>query len=85
MLASALLDVNLLLALHDTHHVHHRRVFECFDANAQRGWASCPITQNACLRVLSQPSYAKVRTMVELLPALAMSFSGAGHLVTVAA
>lgn len=53
----ALLDVNVLIALFDSAHVHHRRSREWFEANIALGWASCPITQNGCLRILSQPTY----------------------------
>lgn len=28
-----------------------------FAANAKQGWASCPLTQNGCVRVMSTPSY----------------------------
>ena len=28
-----------------------------FEANIRQGWASCPLTQNACIRILSQPAY----------------------------
>ena len=53
----ALLDVNVLIALLDAAHVHHRRAREWFAANVEQGWASCPITENGCVRILSQPTY----------------------------
>ena len=53
----ALLDVNVLVALLDSNHVHYRAVWNWFDEGAVTGWASCPITQNGLVRVLSQPSY----------------------------
>ena len=53
----ALLDVNLLIALFDVDHVSHDRALEWFDANIKSGWASCPLTQNGCIRVMSQPGY----------------------------
>lgn len=53
----ALLDVNFLVALFDAAHVHHLRSHEWFAANRSGGWATCPLTQNGCLRVLSQPNY----------------------------
>lgn len=55
----ALLDVNVLIALHDTQHVHHLRAVEWFAGHAELGWASCPLTQNGCLRIMSQPGYAQ--------------------------
>jgi toxin-antitoxin system PIN domain toxin len=53
----ALLDVNVLIALLDADHSLHRRAHEWFGAQAHAGWASCPITQNGCVRVMSHPVY----------------------------
>lgn len=55
----ALLDVNVLVALLDRAHVHHSRARSWFTGQAPRGWASCPLTQNGFIRVLSQPKYPK--------------------------
>ena len=54
---SDLPDVNILIALLDDAHAHHRRASNWFESNRNREWATCPITENGCLRVLSQPSY----------------------------
>ncbi|HEY6456280.1 MAG TPA: TA system VapC family ribonuclease toxin [Steroidobacteraceae bacterium] len=53
----ALLDVNVLIALLDADHLHHVRARDWLGANIATGWASCPITQNGCIRILSQPNY----------------------------
>lgn len=53
----ALLDINVLIALLDRAHVHHRPARAWLEANIGTGWASCPITQNGCVRILSQPAY----------------------------
>ncbi len=53
----ALLDVNVLIALLDADHVHHQRARAWLRARASSGWASCPITQNGCIRVMSQSAY----------------------------
>ena len=53
----ALLDANVLIALFDAAHVHHAAAQSWLTANRSLGWATCPLTQNACLRVLSQPNY----------------------------
>jgi len=55
----ALLDINVLIALLDGGHSHHARALEWFLVHARSGWASCPLTQNGCLRILSQPGYAR--------------------------
>jgi toxin-antitoxin system PIN domain toxin len=53
----ALLDVNVLIALLDADHVLHARARTWFASNARTGWASCPITQNGCIRIMSHPGY----------------------------
>ncbi len=53
----ALLDVNVLIALLDSDHVDHERVRRWVDAEIGHGWASCAITQNGFVRIISQPRY----------------------------
>lgn len=53
----ALLDVNVLIALLDQGHVHHAVARAWLAANIGQGWASCPITQNGCIRTMSQSAY----------------------------
>jgi toxin-antitoxin system PIN domain toxin len=53
----ALLDVNVLIALLDADHTLHARATQWFADRAREGWASCPITQNGCVRILSHPGY----------------------------
>jgi toxin-antitoxin system PIN domain toxin len=66
----ALLDVNVLIALLDSDHSLHVTATSWFNGNAHKGWASCPITQNGCVRVMSNPGYPgalPVRAVVERL------------------
>ncbi len=53
----ALLDVNVLIALLDEAHIHHVQTMSWLERNIQYGWATCPITQNGCIRIMSQPGY----------------------------
>ena len=53
----ALLDVNVLIALVDPQHVHHEPSHCWFQAHGGHGWATCPLTQNALLRILGNPRY----------------------------
>lgn len=53
----ALLDVNVLLALLDQDHVHHSRARRWLEEHRDAGWASCAITQNGFLRIVSRPAY----------------------------
>jgi toxin-antitoxin system PIN domain toxin len=75
----ALLDVNVLIALHDRDHVHHERASEWFAAHARKGWASCPLTQNGCLRIMSQPAYPSAQPLAALLAMLRQSTSASFH------
>jgi toxin-antitoxin system PIN domain toxin len=53
----ALLDVNVLLALFDSDHVDHERARRWLGDEIGGGWASCAITQNGFVRIVSQPQY----------------------------
>ena len=53
----SLLDVNVLIALLDAEHVHHDAARDWMRENIRHGWATCPITQNGCLRIMAQPGY----------------------------
>ena len=68
----SLLDVNVLIALLDVDHSLHAPAMAWFAEHARQGWASCPITQNGCLRIMSHPAYPNappVRTILERLAA----------------
>ncbi|MCG6193056.1 PIN domain-containing protein [Leptospira sp. FAT2] len=52
-----LLDANVLIALSDSNHTFHEKAWKWFDRKAKNGWSTCPITQNALVRILSHPSY----------------------------
>ncbi len=53
----ALLDVNVLLALLDADHVDHALARHWLATEIQQGWASCAVTQNGFVRIISQPRY----------------------------
>ena len=53
----SLLDVNVLIALLDAAHVAHKVAMRWMASQVRHGWASCPLTQNGCIRVMSQPAY----------------------------
>jgi uncharacterized protein len=53
----ALLDVNVLLALFDRDHVDHRRARNWLNSEIEHGWASCAITQNGFVRIISHSRY----------------------------
>ena len=61
----ALLDVNVLVALFDPSHVHLEAGHAWLGANRKHRWATCALTENAFVRVLSNPAYPGSRTTVE--------------------
>jgi uncharacterized protein len=66
----ALLDVNVLIALLDSDHASHDSAMSWFAKHAREGWASCPITQNGCIRIMSNPGYPNplpVQAVIERL------------------
>jgi toxin-antitoxin system PIN domain toxin len=54
----ALLDVNVLVALFDPDHVHHDTAHDWFADSQDAGWATCPLTENGVVRILSNPRYS---------------------------
>lgn len=54
-----LLDVNVLIALVDSAHLNHEAAHRWFDGG--RDWATCPITENAFVRILANPAYPTVQ------------------------
>lgn len=66
----ALLDVNVLIALLDADHTLHARATAWFGANAKAGWASCPITQNGCIRIMSNAAYPNPLPVREVITRL---------------
>ena len=75
----ALLDINVLIALHDRDHVHHIRAATWFEANIEHGWASCPLTQNGCLRIMNQHGYSSPQPLAALMAMLQSSTSASVH------
>lgn len=52
-----LLDVNVLIALLDPRHIFHDAVQDWFARETGATWATCPITQNGFVRVVSGKKY----------------------------
>ena len=75
----ALLDVNVLLALLDSDHVDHARASAWLDREISAGWASCPITENGFVRVLSQPRYPSPVPPAEAARLLDGARTGGAH------
>jgi toxin-antitoxin system PIN domain toxin len=75
----ALLDVNVLIALLDADHSLHGRATEWYASHARAGWASCPITQNGCLRIMSHPGYPGALPVSAIMERLAEASASGYH------
>jgi len=75
----ALLDVSVLIPLFDTGHSHHQPAKAWCGANLKSGWASCPLTQNRFVRIVSQPSYPRPARMRDAHHVLRQQLGEPGH------
>ncbi|KON80441.1 hypothetical protein PA01_01125 [Azoarcus sp. PA01] len=75
----ALLDVNVLIALLDGSHVHHARASQWLAREIEQGWASCPLTQNGCLRIMAQPAYPQALPLGAVATRLAQATAHPAH------
>jgi hypothetical protein len=76
----ALFDVNVLVALFDPAHVHHDAAHVWFGEHRALGWATCALTENGLVRVLSNPAYPGRRTSLQDATARLGQFcSSGGH------
>jgi uncharacterized protein len=76
----ALLDVNLLVALFDPDHVHHELAHDWFADDGRHAWATCPMTENGFVRVLSNPAYGGPMARVpDLIGRLRRFCASGGH------
>jgi toxin-antitoxin system PIN domain toxin len=53
-----LMDVNVLVALMWPAHIGHQKVHHWFQRNSSGGWATCPFTQAAFVRIVSNPAFS---------------------------
>ena len=65
MTPPALLDVNVLVALFDPEHIHHETAHAWFGGPGRGRWATCPLTENGLVRVVSNPGYPGRRTTLD--------------------
>jgi uncharacterized protein len=78
-LGRALLDVNVLIAVHDAQHIHHEVAADWLQEHGRWGWASCPLTQNGCVRVMSQPTYPNPAPLKDVMAILMLSCNQRSH------
>ena len=72
-----LLDVNALIALLWEEHPFHRLCAQWFVRAERAGWATCPITESGCVRVLCTPAFTanppSVHAAIRLVQTLTQS------------
>lgn len=75
----ALLDVNVLVALLDGSHLHHKTATDWLAAHARAGWASCSLTQNGCVRIMSLPGYPNSQSPAAVAERLTLALATEYH------
>ena len=75
----ALLDINVLISLLDENHTHHASASEWFGGHIESGWVSCPLAQNGCIRIISQPRYPNALDISEAVARLRAAVSTPYH------
>jgi uncharacterized protein len=75
----SLLDINVLLALFDSDHIDHARAHDWLDQEIDAGWASCAITENGFVRIISQPRYPSPVAPAEAIALLTQASEAAHH------
>jgi toxin-antitoxin system PIN domain toxin len=77
--STALLDVNVLIALLWSAHEHHDAAHRWFAARRD-GWATCPLTEMAFVRIVSNPSFSNdALSPIEALSLLAHNLAHPSH------
>lgn len=75
-----LLDVNVLIALIDTRHVHHQAAHDWFVQGAHDSWATCPITENGVVRIVGHQNYPNGSgSPLDITAAMSCLLSMPGH------
>ncbi len=78
-MSRALLGINVLLALLDGDHVDHLRAQDWIEDGLAEGWASCAITENGFVRIISQPRYPSPITPSEAIGLLSRACADGPH------
>ena len=79
-MAAFLLDANVLIALAWPSHTAHERVLQWFARNSRLGWATCPFTECAFVRIVSNPAFSpNYLTITEAVRLLTLNVSHPEH------
>ena len=72
-------DVNVLVALREPAHTHYETAHLWFERQSGQGWATCPLTVNGCVRILSHPNYPNFESVEDNIGKLRTLCSLPGH------
>ncbi len=79
-MSTVLLDVNVLIALLWPAHEHHEAAHRWFAARGTARWATCPLTEMAFVRIVSNPAFSTdALAPVEALSLLARNLTHPAH------
>jgi len=65
--AAWLLDVNALIALLSPDHIYFDAIHNWFAIHSKLGWATCPLTQNGAIRIVSQIGRSRPQQVIDKL------------------
>jgi toxin-antitoxin system PIN domain toxin len=74
-----LLDVNVVIALVDPSHLHHDRAHRWFSGVGRHDWMTCPIVENAVVRIVCNPSYSNSQASPAVVVDSLASLTGVGQ------
>ena len=75
-----LLDVNVLIALMWPAHESHAQVQDWFSRKSRQGWATCPFTQAAFVRIVTNPAFSRdAVTPLEAMKLLGANLNHSSH------
>jgi uncharacterized protein len=78
--AGSLLDVNVLVAMAWPTHRAHEKAHKWLLRHAHEGWATCPMTQTAFVRILANPAFSpNALTPVDALELLRANLDHPAH------
>jgi uncharacterized protein len=69
----------MLLALFDANHVHHHAASGWYDEHRNDGWATCAITENGFVRIMSRPGRSSRVSAPSAIAALRGQVATEGH------
>ncbi len=77
----ALLDINVPIAVLDKDHIHHKAAHHWQAVDGTQGRASCPLTENGVVRIMSSATYCKRTSfdMAEIARRLRVFISDSNH------